>query len=258
MNAAGDRKVLSIAGLDPSGSAGLLRDVETIRELGAEPFAICSALTVQSKRDSRKLVWVDSALILEQLDCLASAHSIDAVKIGVAENPELVLKIRERLPDTNIVLDPVLNASTGLEFQSQPEDWQAVLGLVDLLTPNADEAVAIFPSASAEESAAAMASRSNGNHVLLKGGHRLDCPGLDSLYRSGGVDDRDADTGEMIDFMPAEQLDSSVRGTGCTLSTAIAVHLAQGFSMEDAVERSKLYLSEYIKSRSRTKTTAHV
>jgi hydroxymethylpyrimidine/phosphomethylpyrimidine kinase len=248
MKAAGDRKVLSIAGLDPSGSAGLLRDVQTIRELGAEPFGICSALTVQSQTESRKLIWVDSALILEQLDCLASAHTIDAVKIGVAESPELVLQIRERLPNTVIVFDPVLSASNGLEFHRQPDSWQVVLGVVDLLTPNAEEAMAIFPSASAEEAAVAMAARSNGKYVLLKGGHRLDRPGVDTLYGAG----------EVIDFPPAEQLDSSVRGTGCTLSSAIAVHLAQGFGMEDTVERSKLYVAEYIKSRSRTKTAAHV
>lgn len=248
MNAAGDRKVLSIAGLDPSGSAGLLRDVQTIRELGAEPFGFCSALTVQSQTESRKLVWVDSALILEQLDCLESAHTIDAVKIGLAESPEVVLQIRERLPNAAIVLDPVLSASTGLEFHSRPDRWQAVLGKVDLLTPNADEAMAIFPSASAEEAAVAMAARSGGKYVLLKGGHRLDRPGVDTLYDASGV----------IDFPPAEQLDSGIRGTGCTFSSAIAVHLAQGFGMEDAVECSKRYLSQYITSRSRTQTTAHV
>lgn len=242
--------VLVLAGLDPSGGAGLLADAEAVRACAARPLCVATALTVQTTRAARRFVPVAAQLVSEAAQALLDEEDVRAVKVGmlgdafVAEAVAALLAARPGLP---VVVDPVLRASSGAElFAGTAQGARAAylrLAQRALLTPNLSEAAALLglarePRDEAEmEQAARALLQAGARAALVKGGHLVGDP-VDVLATEGGVE-----------RFSAPRLQSRARGTGCRLSSAVAAGLACGLPLRDALLRSRALVRGYIAGR---------
>ncbi len=240
--------LVCIGGLDPTGGAGLLRDYLTATALGARATVVATAFTVQSDggvtgfepRSPQAL----AAHIAQVLDHLAGGQSgglagvAVAVKVGMTGTPGGVAAVMDGLRGFAgpVVFDPVLAASSGgTLFAGAPAELLPLAGRASLCTPNLAEAAALLgrPLTTAED--ARMAARelrqAGARAVLVKGGH-LDGDAVDHL--ADGVNEQA--------FSARRLPGDSPRGTGCALATAIAVHLARGATLADAVAAAKAWL----------------
>lgn len=239
-------RVLSIAGLDPSGGAGLLADVKTFSALGAYGTGVLTAVTAQSTRGVTAVSQLDAALVTAQLETLLTDVRIDAVKIGMLGSAEVVRAVadvlrRHRLP--SVVLDPVMVAKSGDRLLSE-DAVQALrtelLPLCDLVTPNLPEAADLLGEPEARDEAAMhdqlerLTALAPG--VLLKGGHLGGEESVDLLAVDG-----------QRSRLPAPRVRTkNTHGTGCTLSSAIAALRPRHPSWPEAVAGAKAYVSAAI------------
>ena len=232
---------LSVAGLDPSGGAGLIADVRTFEAFDVHGLGVCSALTRQNDAEFRGLDWVDGPRVLAQLEPLVERYDLAAVKIGVIESIESLLTVvravRSRGNNPPVVWDPVFAPSAGGVFRDR---WRAgefvqACAEVALVTPNRPEMLAIFPSLTPEVAAARISERCA---VLLKGGHADGDVVRDLLYVDGKVELE----------LTGPRLMHDKRGTGCVTSAAIASRLAQRASLPTACRDAIRYVRGYILS----------
>ena len=233
--------ILSIAGHDPSGGAGLTADIKTFERLKCYGLSVCSANTIQNDQDFYDCHWTPLAHMKKQIDVLWERFSIDYVKIGIVENwtilLELVDYVREKNPQVKIVLDPVLKSSSNYTFHSSSDsEFLQLLPKLFLITPNRQEIENLFGDLSIKETVDIIHSKTN---VLLKGGHFEDSIGEDILYPA---------TGETQHFFPQSTTCTPKHGSGCVLSSAIASHLALGFSLSESVKKSKSYVESFLNS----------
>ncbi|MDQ4141986.1 MAG: hydroxymethylpyrimidine/phosphomethylpyrimidine kinase [Bacteroidota bacterium] len=231
--------VLSIAGLDPSGGAGLLADIKTFEQNQVYGFGVCSALTVQTDDQVLKVQWLDSAEIINQMEPLLKKFKVAACKIGIVQNWEVLLKIlkylKSALPGLPIVLDPVLKASAGFTFQFNLENWQTILPFLKVITPNYEEWQQLEANQNSEESAARLSFNCA---ILLKGGHHPQKPGTDFLFQNG----------ECTAIPPTLTSIFPKHGSGCVLSSAIAANLAKGYALTEACQQAKNYTEQFLSS----------
>ncbi|MBD5267358.1 MAG: bifunctional hydroxymethylpyrimidine kinase/phosphomethylpyrimidine kinase [Bacteroides sp.] len=239
--------VLSIAGSDPSGGAGIQADIKTCAAMGCYAMAAVTALTAQNSMGVRS-VFNTSDFLESQLAAVLDDIRPDAVKIGMLPDVESVMTVAEmikRYDLKNVVLDPVMAATSGLSLSSAGAVGvmcRELLPLVTLVTPNIPEARILAEMdliTNLDETAIAarwIAERHGTAAVLVKGGH---LPGQgDLLYESS--------TGR-VDVFDGEYFNSrNTHGTGCTMSSAIACGLASGCSLEEAVKHAKQFISEAI------------
>jgi len=226
--------VLVLAGLDPSGGAGLLADAEAIRALGARPLCVATALTVQTTRAARSFKAVDAALIADSVRALLEEEDVRAVKIGMVGDASNARAIRALLPQKMpVVVDPVLAASSGNPLFSGSPRELLDLARGALLTPNIAEAEALLEG----PADARMLLDRGPAAVLLKGGH-LPGPPTDVLALPGN-----------IESFAAGRIPVTARGTGCRLASAIAAGLARGKPMREAVIDARRYVREYLQAQ---------
>ena len=230
------RIALTIAGSDSGGGAGIQADLKTFHQLGVFGTTAITAITAQNTLGVTDWQAVSGDLLRKQIDAVASDLPPAAVKSGMLANREIIDVVAESIERyglENYVLDPVMVATSGdllIENDAVNAIRSRLIPLADLVTPNADEAALIIGErvASVEEmrraakSIAAMGARA----VLIKGGHVRtgDDSVIDILY-----------DGSFTQFTNARIETTSTHGTGCTLSAAIAAHLALGESMREAV-----------------------
>lgn len=182
---------MSLAGLDPSGGAGLLADIKTFEAHGVTGFGICTALTVQTDDALLDVQWLSAEKIIAQALPLLEKFPVRYCKIGIVANPGVLLEVlpalRSATPGLQFVLDPVLKASAGYVFHAASAgQWEAVLPQLFLLTPNYDEALALTGASCGENAAEKLSAHCA---VLLKGGHRPGKEGWDTLYNGAGHTD---------------------------------------------------------------------
>jgi len=240
--------VLTIAGFDPSGGAGILRDVRTIEETGCEARAAVAALTIQDRHRFMGFEAVASELLEAQVSAVTRAANPVAVKVGMlgssANCKTTALCIADMDPAPHVVVDPLLSASAGGDLTDDPAlDTlrESLFHLATLVTPNVPEASVlahrdIFDMSDMEAAARAILATGAGA-VLLKGGH----------MKGEVVTDLLALPGERLIRMEHERLDAGIHGSGCLLSSAIAAHLALGRNIEDAVRLSVDRVTDEIK-----------
>ena len=257
--------VLAVAGLDPSGGAGLLADAEAIAAIGARPLCVPTALTVQTKARARELIHVEVNYLREATLALLEEEPVRAIKLGMLGTPEAARLLAELLPgELPLVIDPVLAASSGAPlFRGAPEELRESLGPLwscALLTPNLPEALALLgegerprvgallggsdfprPAPDLEQLARALLEQGAGA-VLLKGGHAAGAEAADLLAREGGQTLRFASPR----LLGPRRLSLGARGTGCRLASAIAAGLALGTSLEDAIEAGRKFVGGYL------------
>ena len=234
--------VLSIAGFDPSGGAGILADIKTFEAHHTLGLGVCSALTYQSEDTFEGVTWVGEDIIEHQLAPLFKAYTINYVKIGLIENTHVLTIIINYLlarnPSIRIIWDPILSASAGFNFHSSiPEkELTELVKKIYLITPNLKEIKQLFPNLTEEEAALHLSKSCS---VFLKGGHGNGNTSKDVLFSKG----------EKRIFESA-RLNNDKHGTGCVLSASIAALLAKGLSLEEACKEAKEYTSNFISSNS--------
>lgn len=239
--------VLSIAGHDPSSGAGITADIKTIAAHGCYGVTCVTSLTVQSTRGVKSVEPVEGRVITDTLEELMSDVEIAAVKIGMlgsAEAARAVAGFLRRYEPRNVVLDPVLKSSSGASLLSK-DGLQIlkdrILGMVSVITPNAEEA-AVLTGLSVtnldEMGAAALRLRQAGvRNVIVTGGH-LDPPC--DLVSTG--------TGHSWATLTGTKIAArSTHGTGCAFSTAVACKLAQGKSLTTAAKAAKAFVESALK-----------
>ena len=237
------KSVLTIAGSDSSGGAGIQADIKTIEAMGLFAQSAITALTAQNTTGVYGVHDVPPAFVSQQIDVVFDDIRPDAVKIGMVSSPAIVEAIAEGLKRNearNIVVDPVMVATSGSELASSEAVValrQELIPLATVITPNMPEAEALFGERIAtrgdQERAASAIARATSVAVLVKGGHGEN-DANDVLARPDG---------EVIWFEGQRVDTSNTHGTGCTLSSAIACGLAEGKSLEDAVSSAKAYIT---------------
>ena len=228
--------VLTIAGSDPTGGAGLQLDLQVLAAHGVHGMAVPTALTVQSTAQVRRVLPAFPAVVGEQLAFLLDDVLPDVIKIGMLGTDDIVLRVGHVLERTPLprVVDPVLRASDGtflLERRAWGNLLERIVAGAALVTPNLPEARELTGCEDPEQAAAAFLEL-GAQAVLVKGGHREGAPD-DFLCSAGGA-------GEWI---RAERRHAEgAHGTGCALSAAIAARLALGAPLADAVRGAKRYV----------------
>jgi hydroxymethylpyrimidine/phosphomethylpyrimidine kinase len=232
--------LLSIAGFDPSGGAGILADIKTFENNKVYGLGVCSALTFQNDQEFEGVKWVEKEEILRQAEVLLKRFPVAWVKIGLIENfdvlQEIVTYLKNHNPDVKIIWDPILRASAGFAFHKDidTDALHEICSNLLLITPNLEEMSKMIPDKSPEDGARALSQYSA---VLLKGGHRSDNKATDILFVNG----------EETRF-EHDKLNASKHGTGCVLSSAILTNLAKGYDLEDACKEGKEYVTDFLKS----------
>ena len=234
--------VVSIAGSDSSGGAGIQADLKTIEALGLFAQTAITALTAQNTLGVSGVLDVPSEFVVQQIDAVFDDIRPGAVKIGMVSSALNVVAIAESLrahAAENIVVDPVMVSTSGSRLISDGAS-EALIGrlfpLASVITPNIPEAEVLWGRGIATkrdmEAAAGELSERFGVAVLVKGGHGI-----------SDADDVLAERG-LTCWLPGERIENSnTHGTGCTLSSAIACGLAKGFTVFEACEYAKRYIS---------------
>jgi hydroxymethylpyrimidine/phosphomethylpyrimidine kinase len=232
---------LTIAGLDPSGGAGLTADVQTFSRHGVHGAAIASVLTVQSTQGMLECVPVAAELVGRQLDALLADLPIAAIKTGALGTAEVVRMVANKVCEqrTPLVIDPVRSASLGgalLADDAKQALLAELLPCAHLITPNAPEAewlTGLRVQSVPEAREAARALRSLGARaVLIKGGHLQEELAVDVLSDAHGLHELSA----------PRVAGADAHGLGCALSAAITAELANGRPLRDAVARAKRFV----------------
>lgn len=238
------RNLLSIAGSDPSGGAGIQADLKTFSALGTYGAAVITALTAQNTRGVGAVELLSPAFIARQIDMVFEDLRIDAVKIGMLANAAIIATVAGRLRFWQprwIVLDPVMVAKGGhplLDTDAITALRRDLLPLASIVTPNLPEAATILGHPAATDEPAMMETGQallalGCPYVLLKGGHLGGATSPDLLVSAAGSQ-----------HFTAPRIDTAnTHGTGCTLSAAIAAFLAQGDDVTAAVSDAKEYIT---------------
>lgn len=230
--------ILVLAGLDPSGGAGLLADAEAVRTSGGSPLCVATALTVQTRARAYSFQPVAAELVREAARRLLEEEPVRAVKIGMIGNAAVGGAIEELLAgvEAPVVIDPVLAASSGAPlFAGTPEEArEAYLRLARgrIITPNLPEAEALLGAPPDAGSLLAKGPRA----VLLKGGHAGGDVVVDVLAVRGG----------RPESFSAPRLPQTARGTGCRLASALATWLGRGKELREAVLEARALVRSYI------------
>jgi hydroxymethylpyrimidine/phosphomethylpyrimidine kinase len=210
-----------LAGLDPSGGAGLLADAEAVRAAGAKPLCVATALTVQTTRRAHRFETVDVKLLEDSVRALLEEEDVGAIKIGMIGSEEIGEALQALLPrDLPRVVDPVLRASSGASLLRGSPQVYLRLARSGVLTPNLPEAAELgeLPGL-----------------VLLKGGHRDGDLITDTLRTPAGSED-----------FSAPRISAAKRGTGCRLASFMAARLALGSDLRSAVLDARTFVRTYL------------
>ena len=228
--------ILTIAGLDGSGGAGIVADVRTIASLGFHPAAVITAVTFQNTQNLEG-VFDLAGSISRQIEVIKSDLKIAGIKTGMVYSMEAAEEIKRGIEDLEAVkiLDPVVNASVGGKL-SNIGIYRYMLSSFDVVTPNAHEAAALSGIAiNSVDDAIEAAERIHemaGVRVVVTGGS---LGGTDVLY-----------DGE-VHFVEAEAGNVTIHGTGCIYSSALTCLLARGEKFLDAARKARLYVIEAVK-----------
>lgn len=234
------KKVLSIAGSDPSGGAGIQADLKTFSALGCYGMAAITALTAQNTQGVSGVQIIEADFLKAQLDAIFTDIDVDAVKIGMVGDVDsigVIADVLQQYKPPFVVLDPVMVATSGdvlIESDCIEALQQQLVPIASVITPNIPEAEILAEQSFYDlEQMAQSLLKAGANAVLLKGGH-LD--GNDSVDIICGSD--------FSETLSAPRIQTNnTHGTGCTLSSALACFLTKGEDMQHAARLAKDYLT---------------
>lgn len=229
--------VMTIAGFDPSGGAGILADCKTFEQLKVQGLCVCTAMTVQTENRCLNLEWQPLEQVVSTIGILMKEYQVKAVKIGVVKDAEflneMIKTIKRHAPEAKIVWDPVLKSTSEFDFfdLNTLSQLKNILNQMDLITPNYNEYQVLQKKGLFEDS-------ENSCAVLIKGGHRKDLLGTDVL--------REKDKEFAIYPNDTMAVYYPKHGSGCVLSSAIAAHVAKGENLEAACRKGKGYIEKFL------------
>jgi hydroxymethylpyrimidine/phosphomethylpyrimidine kinase len=241
------KQVLTIAGSDSGGGAGIQADIKAMSANGVFALSVITAITAQNTEEVTDVFELPPSIIAAQLDAVFDDFDIAAVKTGMLSSAEIIRVVVNLLKPqnvTNLVVDPVMASKSGHALL-KPDAIDALknelIPLALVVTPNIHEAQRLsgieITSLADARRAAKVIHRFGCKHVLIKGGHFLAERATDLLY-----------DGRFFNVFKGEYIDTPhTHGTGCTFASAIAAQLARGKSVPDAVQTAKAYLTEAIR-----------
>lgn len=245
--------VLVISATDSAGCAGMMADLRVCAAMKVYPSCAVTAVTAQNSLGIKGGMPVSPELLSQQIQCAVGQQKPNAVKIGLLPNASLIRALTHSITDSglpDIVLDTVGGATAGRMFDCGTESWrEAVLKLLPLctiVTPNIPELrmladMEVKDTMSIFNAAHKMQNDYGVRYLLVKGGHGASADScVDYLFRP--------DKGTPLTFTAQKIETVNLRGTGCTLSTAIACYLAKGLNLEEAVFKAHLYMQEAIRA----------
>jgi hydroxymethylpyrimidine/phosphomethylpyrimidine kinase len=247
---------LTIAGSDSSGGAGIQADLKTFAALGVYGASAITALTAQNTKGVTAIHEVPADFIAAQIDAVFSDLDVGAVKIGMLGNAAAAAAVAaslDRHSARNVVLDPVLVASTGADLlrADAMDGLRSLMSRADVVTPNLFEAATLLDAPLARDEDAMLAQAQNllafgAGAVLIKGGHSGGPDSVDFLVEADGC----------ARFTAPRIATKNTHGTGCTLAAAVAAGLAKGLSLNAAVREAKAYVGAAIAAADRVKVGA--
>lgn len=239
--------VLTIAGSDSGGGAGIQADIKAISATGSYACSVITALTAQNTLGVSGVLPIDVDFVEQQLDAVFSDLNIDVVKIGMLADSNIIQIIAQKLQQyrpKHIVLDPVMVATSGdplIEESAIATLKSELLPLATLITPNIPEAAKLIGQQAPQDPKQlnaffAQLRELNTSAVLVKGGH---------FFGSTESNDYLLYAENQLDVLTAKRVKTNnTHGTGCTLSSAIASFLAQGNELPQAIKRAKAYITK--------------
>ncbi len=248
-------RVLTIAGSDSGGGAGIQADLKTFAALGCYGMTAITAITAQNTVGVRAIQGVPADILKAQIEAVIDDIGVDAVKIGMLHSPEIVQVVAwaiDHFKLDKVVLDPVMVATSGDTLVGQETVQVLVRELfprVVVVTPNLDEAALLLRRSLGRvdelDAAAADLLKLGAKAALLKGGHLAGDDVVDVLAQLGQAP---------IHLQSRRIASRNVHGTGCTLSSAIAAHLALGHGLEDAVRLARAFILQAIAAGAAVRT----
>jgi hydroxymethylpyrimidine/phosphomethylpyrimidine kinase len=248
-------RLLTIAGSDSGGGAGIQADLKTFNALGCYGMSAITALTAQNTTGVRAIHAIPPQMLRDQIDAVIDDIGVDAVKIGMLHAPEIVQVVADAIDRhqlRQVILDPVMIATSGavlIENEAVKALVQQLFPRVQLITPNLDEAGFLvgytLKNEADMESAADQLLGVGARAVLIKGGHLSGDTVADLFVNSQG----------QKWWLRAPRIHSpNTHGTGCTLSSAIAAHLALGDPIEQAIQKSHAYIRQALQAGAHVRT----
>ncbi len=236
------KKLLTIAGSDSCGGAGIQADLKTFSAHGVYGMSIITAVTAQNTQGVFAVQDISADIIQKQIEVIFDDISVDAIKIGMVSKTETIKIISETLSKyhiNNLVVDPVMVSKSGFHLlQSDAKEAliNYLLPMATVVTPNIPEAEVItgleIKKVDDMEKAAKVIYKMGPKYILVKGGH-LEDDALDVLY-----------DGEKFYYYSSPRINTkNTHGTGCTLSSAIASNLGKGFSVMESIDKAKNYIT---------------
>ena len=241
------KQVLTIAGSDSGGGAGIQADIKAMSANGVFAMSAITAVTAQNTEEVTDVFELPLSIVVAQIDAVFDDFDVSAVKTGMLSSAEIVKVVAKLLKPqnvTNLVVDPVMIAKSGHRLL-KPDAVEALMHelipLALVVTPNIHEAQQLsgieIKTLNDARRAAKIIHRLGCRHVLIKGGHLLEDRATDLLY-----------DGRFFELFKSEFIDTPhTHGTGCTFASAIAAHLALGKPLAQAVTAAKAYLTEAIR-----------
>lgn len=241
------KKVLTIAGSDPSGGAGIQADIKTITAHKMYAMSAITSLVAENTVGVYAIIDTTPEFVSQQLDCIFTDIFPDSIKIGMVSNSLIVEAIVEKLKQyqaKNIVVDPVMVSTSGDKLISDDASSALISKLIPLatvITPNIPESEVLCGFSIHNEkdmiNAAEKISQNYKGAILVKGGHLVN-DATDLLYENNTVH-----------WFKSERINTpNTHGTGCTLSSAIACNLAAGYNLEESIKNAKQYLTGALKA----------
>jgi len=241
-------RVLTIAGSDSGGGAGIQADIKSISACGCYASSAITAITAQNTIGVRDIHPIPSAILKSQIEAVLEDIGTDAIKIGMLHSPEIIQVLADcldKFPIKNVVLDPVMVATSGdkLLMDEAIDHLKTVLfPKVRIITPNLPEAEILLgrkiEKQSEFRSIAKELAQKYQVSVLLKAGHLTEDNLIDVLY--------DLEKSECVDLASKRVETKNTHGTGCSLSSALASFLARGFDISNSAKKAKDFITESI------------
>lgn len=240
--------VLVFSGSDPSGGAGMQADIPAVSAVGAHPLTVPTALTVQDNVSVFAVHPVPVELLVHQAQVLIDRFDIRAIKLGIVGNAAnaqaittLIGQLRVRHPTLPVVFDPVLANGKGddLSADNAVEALRPLYALATVITPNLNEAARLCGADTSPEQQAKLLLARGCEHVLLKGGH--------GPYHEDVTNRWFAQSGDYRQWTWT-RLPDEFHGSGCTLAAALSGYLAQGYSVEDAIDAAQRYCQQALET----------
>ncbi len=243
--------VLTIAGFDPSGGAGLTADIKTFEQHHVYGLSVCTSITLQTENVFKEIRWEKLSDVLNAIDLLFNTYKIEIVKVGIIPSLDFLETIVDCILSKNekakIIYDPILKSSTHFNFINKSDKFIffETIKKCFLITPNIDEAKAITDL---DDELAAAKELSSYCHVFLKGGHSKQKIGVDYLFTNKKI----------IEFKPNRTDIFPKHGSGCILSSAIAANIALEYPLEKVCELAKHYTEKKLLSNQSLLAYHHV